>query len=79
MKDKRFVAFIKALFGAGGVIILVITWARVMTLTDRILFTVIGLSGIFSALTIVIPFKYVLTKIGVVRNLPQAQAGKERG
>jgi hypothetical protein len=77
MADKRFRAFIRTLFGAGGVIILVITWARVMTLPDRILFTVIGLSGIFFALSIVIPFKYVLNKIGAVRNLPRIQAGKE--
>lgn len=77
MIDKRFGALIRTLFGAGGVIILVITWARVMTLPDRILFTIIGLSGILFALSIVIPFKYVLNKIGAVRNLARIQAGKD--
>lgn len=77
MVDKRFGAFIRTLFGAGGVSILVITWVRVMTLPDKILFTIIGLSGILFALSIVIPFKYALAKIGVVRNLPRIQAGKE--
>ena len=79
MADKRFRVFIKALFGAGGVIILVISWAREMTLPDRILFNFIGLCGIFFALKLVIPFKYILAKIGVIRNLSQVQAGKERG
>lgn len=79
MLDKGLGPFIKALFGAGGIVIVIFAWMREMGLSDRIIFTLIGLSGISFAASTLVPFKYILTRIGIIRNLPQIQSGKERG
>ena len=71
MTDKGFGKFIKVLFGIGGIIILVIAWTRAMAIPDRILLSFIGLIGVSLALSAAIPFKLVLAKIGVIRNMPQ--------
>ena len=77
MADKGFVTFIRVLFGIGGAVIVAIAWARIMTLSDRILFTIIGLGGITFALSAILPFKYVLTKLGIIRDLQQIQPREE--
>ena len=77
MMDKRLGPFVKALFGAGGVVIIIIAWVREMGLSDRIIFTLIGLIGISFAVRTLVPFKYILSRLGIIRNLQQIQPGKE--
>jgi hypothetical protein len=77
MMDKGLGPFVKALFGAGGIVIIIIAWVRVMDLSDRIMFTLIGLSGISFAVSTLVPFRYILTRIGIIRNIAQIQPGKE--
>ena len=79
MMHKGLGPFVKALFGAGGIVIIIIAWVQVMGLSDRIIFTLIGLSGISFAVSTLVPFRYVLCRLGIVRNLQQIQPGKERG
>lgn len=71
MKDKGLDIFLQVLFGIGGIIILVLVWARPMPLPERIVTAGIGLSGLSFSLSRAIPLKSVLTKIGVSKNLPE--------
>ena len=77
MMDKGLGPFVKALFGAGGIVIIIIAWLQVIELSDRIIFTLIGLSGISFAVSTLVPFRYILARIGILRNIPQIQPGKE--
>ena len=75
--DKGLGPFVKGLFGAGGIVIIIIAWVQVMDLSERIIFTVIGLCGISFAVSTLVPFRYFLTRMGIIRNTPQIQPGKE--
>jgi hypothetical protein len=75
---KGFGWLVKALFGLGGIVTVVITWVREVAPSYGILLTLIGLSSISLALSTVILFELVLSRVGIIRNSPQVQSGKER-
>jgi len=46
MKDRDLNMFLKALFGTGGITILIFTWVQIMPASERIFATFIGSAGI---------------------------------
>lgn len=50
MTERSFDMFLKVLFGAGGVTILVFTWTQTMPASERIIATSVGLIGILWAI-----------------------------
>ena len=73
MKDKALDIFIKMLFGIGGIIILVLIWSQPMALPERIIVASAGLVGLAFSLSRVIPLKFLLSKIGVIRSIPEVR------
>jgi len=51
MKDIGADIFLKALFGLGGITILIFVWMQPMATSERIFSTVIGSAGLLTGLT----------------------------
>jgi hypothetical protein len=77
MNDKSLDIFLMVLFGAGGITILIVAWAQPMPVLERVLTTSIGLIGPFWVLSRALSLTSVLARIGIRKNLAEAEMKKK--
>lgn len=77
MNDKSLGIFLMALFGIGGITILIVAWAQPMPVLERVLTTSIGLIGPFWVLSRAPSLRSVLARVGIRKNLAEAGVKKK--
>ena len=66
MRDRGLAIFLKALFGVGGISILILTWVQPMSVLERTVATTIGL---ISLLPVLIGILYLRVKPERIRRI----------